>query len=69
MCHSAAVAHYAARGVDRYSFLAGKDRYKENLSTHGEELIWWTLERFDWRLEAEAVARRLFRVRRSNPAG
>ena len=69
MCHSAAVAHYAVRGLDRYSFLAGKDRYKENLSTHGEELIWWTLERFDWRLEAEAVARRLFRVRRSNPAG
>ncbi len=59
--HAAAVAHYAARGLDRYSFLAGHDRYKQSLSTDADMLHWWTLERFDWRLEAEALARRLLR--------
>ena len=59
--HAAAVGHYAARGLARYSFLAGRDRYKQSLSTDAETLHWWTLERFDWRLEAEALARRLLR--------
>lgn len=57
----AAVAHYADRGLARYSFLAGRDRYKQSLSTGAEVLHWWTLERFDWRLEGEALARRLLR--------
>lgn len=61
MCHAAAVAHYAARDLKLYSFLAGKDRYKHSLSTGAEELHWWVLERFDWRLEAEAFLRRIFR--------
>jgi len=61
MCHTAAVAHYAGRGLARYSLLAGKDRYKQSLSTGAEMLEWWTLERFDWRLEAEAILRRIFR--------
>lgn len=59
--HAAAVTYYADRGLARYSFLAGHDRYKENLSTDAEVLHWWALERFDWRLEAEALARRLLR--------
>lgn len=59
--HAAAVAHYAARDLARYSFLAGRDRYKQSLSTDADVLHWWTLERFDWRLEAEAMARRLLR--------
>lgn len=60
MCHAAAVAHYAARDLNLYSFLAGKDRYKHSLSTGAEELHWWALERFDWRLEAEAFLRKIF---------
>lgn len=59
--HAAAVKHYAARGLDRYSFLAGHDRYKQSLSTDAEALCWWTLERFDWGLETEALARRILR--------
>lgn len=59
--HAAAVTHYAALDLARYSFLAGRDRYKQSLSTDAELLHWWTLERFDWRLEAEALARRLLR--------
>ncbi len=59
--HTTAVAHYAACGLARYSFLAGRDRYKQSLSTDAEMLHWWTLERFDWRLEAEALARRVLR--------
>ncbi len=61
MCHAAAVTHYATRDLRLYSFLAGKDRYKQSLSTGAEEMHWWVLERFDWRLEAEAVMRKLFR--------
>lgn len=65
LCHAAAVAHYADRGLGRYSLLAGKDRYKQSLATCEESLEWWTIERFSPRLEAEALARRLLR----RPAG
>jgi len=61
MSHAAAVAHYGARGLDLYSLLAGKDRYKESLSTGSETLEWWVLERFSPALEAEYWLRRLLR--------
>lgn len=61
MSHAGAIAHYAERGLDLYSLLAGKDRYKQSLATGAEELHWWVIERFDPRLEAEAWLRRLLR--------
>lgn len=61
LCHAAAVAHYADRGLALYSLLAGKDRYKQSLATCEEALEWWQIERFSPRLEAEALLRRLFR--------
>lgn len=61
MCHAAAVERAAAQGQALYSFLAGKDRYKQSLATGAEHLSWLVLERFDPRLEAEAFARRLLR--------
>jgi len=61
MCHVAAVGRYADAGLSLYSLLAGKDRYKQSLSTGAEELNWWALERFDWRLESEALLRRLLK--------
>lgn len=61
LCHAAAVADYAARGLALYSLLAGKDRYKASLATCEEALEWWVLERFAPRLEAEALLRRLLR--------
>jgi len=61
LCHAAAVTHYAARGLNRYSLLAGKDRYKQSLATCEESLEWWTVERFAPRLEAEALLRRLLK--------
>jgi hypothetical protein len=61
MCHAAAVSRYSARGLRHYSLLAGKDRYKHSLSTGAEELNWWALERFDWRLELEATLRKVIR--------
>ncbi len=61
LCHTAAVDHYAARGLRLYSLLAGKDRYKQSLATCEDRLEWWTVERFSPRLEAEALLRRLFR--------
>lgn len=61
LCHSAAVADYAARGLSLYSLLAGKDRYKASLATREESLEWWVLERFAPRLEAEALMRRVLK--------
>lgn len=61
LCHAAAVADYAPRGLSLYSLLAGKDRYKASLATCEEALEWWVLERFAPRLEAEALLRRLLR--------
>lgn len=61
LCHAAAVGHYAARDLTRYSLLAGKDRYKQSLATCEESLEWWVLERFSPRLEAESLLRRLLK--------
>jgi len=61
MCHAAAIARHAEGGQALYSFLAGKDRYKQSLATGAEHLIWLVMERFDPRLELEAAARRLLR--------
>lgn len=61
LCHAAAVAHYAKRGVGLYSLLAGKDRYKQSLATQEEALEWWVAERFSPRLEGEALLRLLLR--------
>ena len=40
---------------------AGLKTLNQSLSTGAEELHWWVLERFDWRLEAEAGLRKLLR--------
>lgn len=61
MAHAAAVAHYAARDFTRYSFLAGKDRYKQSLSTDAEALEWWWLDRRSLRLSAEHRLRALLK--------
>lgn len=61
MAHMAAAQRYVAMGLDRYSLLAGKDRYKQSLSTGHDILQWWDLERFSPRLEAEHWLRRLLR--------
>lgn len=58
MAHAAAIRHYATRGHALYSLLAGKDRYKQSLSTGEETLEWWMLERFSPALEAEHWLRR-----------
>lgn len=59
MSHAAAVRHYAAEGLAVYSLLAGRDRYKQSLSTGAETLDWWSLERFSPALEAEYWLRKL----------
>lgn len=61
MAHAAAIAHYAEAGFDLYSLLAGKDRYKQSLSTGAETLEWWMLERFSPALEAEYWLRKLLK--------
>lgn len=61
MAHAAAIRHYAEGGHALYSLLAGKDRYKQSLSTGEETLEWWMLERFSLRLEAEYWLRKVMK--------
>lgn len=61
MAHAAAIAYYADAGCGLYSLLAGKDRYKQSLSTGAETLEWWMLERFNVALEAEHILRRILK--------
>lgn len=61
MAHAAAVDHYAGRGLDLYSLLAGADRYKQSLATGEDVLEWWMVERFSFRLAGEYWLRRLLR--------
>ncbi|HEX7871817.1 MAG TPA: GNAT family N-acetyltransferase [Sphingobium sp.] len=61
MAHAAAIGHYAGAGHRLYSLLAGKDRYKQSLSTGEEVLEWWMLERFSPVLEAEYWMRRVLK--------
>ncbi len=61
LAHAAAVADYAVQGLDRYSLLAGRDRYKASLATDTDHLRWWRIERFSLAQEAEHGLRTLLR--------
>jgi CelD/BcsL family acetyltransferase involved in cellulose biosynthesis len=39
-CHHLAIEDAASRGLDRYDFLAGDDRYKTSLATSADHLHW-----------------------------
>jgi len=45
--HAMAIAHYAARGLSGYHFMAGDARYKTSLGTLSENLTWCHLHRDD----------------------
>lgn len=49
-------------GLTEYDFLAPATRYKEELSTRAEQLVWAELERASWRTRLLALARRVRRV-------
>lgn len=54
------------RGFRTYDFLAPPDRYKRELSTDEEELVWGSLDRFTPRTRLWAVARQLRAAARGN---
>lgn len=47
------------RGLTRYDFLAPSARYKEELATRSEPLVWAQLERATWRTRVARARRRL----------
>lgn len=51
--HGLAICHYAARGLKRYHFLAGDQRFKKSLSTGTEDLLWLTYHRPSWKHAVE----------------
>lgn len=55
--HALAVAHYRARGMKAYHFMAGDSRYKTSLGTEVEVLSWLTCHR-------DTMAERVFSVLR-----
>lgn len=55
------------RGLSQYDFLAPAARYKDDLSTSSEQLVWAELERPGARLRLEHAARRLKRGLTARP--
>lgn len=53
------------RGFSKYDFLAPAARYKSDLSTSSEQLVWAELERGGARLRLERIARQVKRARAS----
>jgi CelD/BcsL family acetyltransferase involved in cellulose biosynthesis len=45
LCHAAAIEAAAAAGLEVYDFMAGDDRYKQNLATDEVTLVWARLQR------------------------
>jgi CelD/BcsL family acetyltransferase involved in cellulose biosynthesis len=45
LCHAAAIETAAAAGLEVYDFMAGDDRYKQNLATDEVTLVWARLQR------------------------
>ncbi len=56
VCHTLAIAHYAALGARVYDLLGGAERYKLTLAQGGQMLHWATLHRA-W--SGEALVRRV----------
>lgn len=61
LAHWQAIEHNLASDRSVYDFLAGDARYKRSLSTGQDRTLWLVLQRPRWRLQLEAVARRLKR--------
>jgi CelD/BcsL family acetyltransferase involved in cellulose biosynthesis len=62
--HRVAIEHCLAAGDAVYDFLAGDDRYKRSLGTHGGRLFWLTLQerRLSFSLERRLRAAKRFAV-------
>ena len=60
--HRVAIEHCLAAGDAVYDFLAGDDRYKRSLGTHGGQLFWLTLQerRLSFSLERRLRAAKRF---------
>ncbi|EJI84199.1 hypothetical protein AEST_30330 [Alishewanella aestuarii B11] len=57
--HSLLIAHYAARGLDCYDFMAGDARYKAQLGRNTGKLCQLILQRDSLSLRLEQLARRI----------
>ena len=57
LAHWLAIEHHLNRGMGRYDFLAGENRYKSSLATHSDRQLWLVLQRPRVRLKLEAAAR------------
>jgi CelD/BcsL family acetyltransferase involved in cellulose biosynthesis len=58
ICHTAAIEHAAAAGHDVYDFLAGGQRYKQQLSTAETQMTWARVQRKRLRFWVEDHVRR-----------
>jgi hypothetical protein len=70
VCHTAAIEHCAAAGLEVYDFLAGDMRYKRSLSTGSGWLVWCRVQRPRLRFVVEdqlASLVRTIRERRQQP--
>lgn len=59
ICHVEAAKYNAGNGNDTYNFLAGNDRYKNNLSTGSDRVSWSKIQKKKLRFQFEAMVKSL----------
>jgi CelD/BcsL family acetyltransferase involved in cellulose biosynthesis len=59
VCHTEAIRHNAGRGMGRYDFLGKNDRYKLELATSTEDVIWAVVQKPKFSFALEEWLRRL----------
>jgi CelD/BcsL family acetyltransferase involved in cellulose biosynthesis len=67
LSHALCIERHLASGAARYDLMAGEARYKQNLASPQEELVWLTLQRPGLLTSLEALARRLKRALTRQP--
>jgi CelD/BcsL family acetyltransferase involved in cellulose biosynthesis len=53
VAHSLAIDHNLRQGLGTYDLLMGKQRYKRNLATHTEDMVWLALQKRRLRFQVE----------------
>jgi CelD/BcsL family acetyltransferase involved in cellulose biosynthesis len=67
LSHALCIERHLAGGARRYDLMAGEARYKQNLASPHEELVWLTLQRPGLLTSLAALARRAKRALTTQP--
>ena len=57
VCHALVIPYNAAQGHKTYDLLVGDSQYKKSLSTHANQLVWYTIQKPRLRFKLEGLAK------------